>query len=266
MAKYIGTISMAEWGEEAIRRVFDRLDGHELYLGRETGKGGFKHYQYCMDCAGDLERYANNNYLGWHIELCVDWEKSKNYCRKSGNYLYIGDSIEERYYNWAIGRNPLPIWRDWGCSIARQNDRGITVWVDTDGGNAKSTFSYLVERRGKAFSIPATEQKPKNIIDYTAMHYDNEPMIIVDIPRAVSITKELCNALETLKDGKLESAKYHGTKRFIKGVKILVFTNHFIPQEIYKTLTEDRWEIISLKAWKEEHYPRKSQGSHQGNT
>lgn len=238
---------MGHWNVDSIKSVFQNLDGHELYLGRETGKGGFRHYQFCMDCAGDLEKYANNNSLGWHIESAVDWEKSKAYCRKTGDYLYFGDSIEERYYQWIKSKGVLPIWKSFGASVVCQNDRQITVWVDTQGGASKSTWCYLVERRGKCLSVPRTEQNPTRISDYVAMHYDNEPLIVVDIPRDDKITPSLCKALEDIKDGKISSAKYQGTRRFIKGVKILVFTNHWIPKETYAALSEDRWIVRSIK-------------------
>lgn len=88
------------------------------------------------------------------------------------------------------------------------------------------------------------------------MHYDNEPIIVVDIPRDEKVTKKLCKALEDIKDGNINSAKYQGTKRFIKGVKVIVFTNHWIPKEVYAALTDDRWRVYSVE----------KADSHQGNT
>ncbi|AJD07508.1 replication-associated protein [Odonata-associated circular virus 21] len=248
--QYIGTISAEDWNEDGIIRVFENLDGHELYIGREIGKHGFRHYQFCMDCAGDLEKYTADNRTGWHVERCISWEMSKGYCRKTGDYRYIGDSREERYYAWLRARRPLPIWRSFGASVVKQNDRSITVWVDTEGKAGKSTFSYILERRGKCLNIPRTEHNPTRLIDFVAMHYKGEPLIIVDIPRDQKLGKELCRALETIKDGVITSAKYQGTKMFIKGVKILVFTNHFLDKTTYAALTEDRWDVKSLKASK----------------
>lgn len=264
MPKYIGTISMEMWNEDAIIRVYENLDGKELYLGRETGRNGFKHYQYCMHCAGDLVQYNESNNLGWHIELCVSWEESKNYCRKGGNYLYLGDSIEERTYAYIRSRPTLPIWKAFATNLARQNDRGIDVWVDTDGKSGKSTWCYLLERRGKVLTIPRTEKSPKLILDFVAAHYNNEPVIAVDIPRSETLDIATCNVLETLKDGTINSAKYQGKKMFIKGVRIIVFTNHFIPndskdpkKDVYGKLTKDRWNVYSVQAWRR---------SRQGNT
>lgn len=246
--QYIGTISKKDWPVEAITRIYQNLDGHELILGDETGNGGYRHFQFCMDCAGNLREYADINSLGWHIEECVSWDAAKNYCRKTGNYLYFGDSIEERYYKWIRSRKPLQCWQTFGASVAHQTDRQITVWVDTDGCAGKSTFAYILERRGKCLNIPRTEHNPTKLLDFVAMHYNNEPLIVVDIPRDQKVSKDLCRALETVKDGVITSAKYHGTKKFIKGVKILVFTNHFLDKSVYAALTKDRWDVKSLKA------------------
>lgn len=249
--KWIGTISRSEYSESDIRTVAEKVDFHELYVGREVGRSGFAHYQFCIDCAGDLETLNADLCLGWHIERAVDWEKSKNYCRKSGNYLYIGDSREERYYNWITRKPAKDIWRTFGCSVVSQNDRCITCWVDTQGSATKSTFCYILERRGKCLSVPRTEQSATRIIDFVTAHYNNEPLIIVDLPRDKKVTADLCKALETIKDGTLTSAKYHGQKIFAKGVKILLFTNHYIPKQTYTALSRDRWDVRSVKKYEE---------------
>lgn len=251
--QYIGTISAENWTEDGIKHIFNRLDGHELYVGREIGKSGYRHYQFCMDCAGDLESYNDNNALGWHVERCISWEESKNYCRKTDNYLYIGNSREERYYQWIKQKPTLPIWIAFGSKLASQNDRQIDIWIDTEGNHSKSTFSYLLERRGRCLCVPRDQQSPRELMDFIAMHYNNEPIIIIDIPREASVTKKLCNALESLKDGSLNSSKYHGIKKYIKGVKILVFTNNYVDGEIYKTLTKDRWRKFTVQQWLKHH-------------
>nr|QJQ37764.1 replication-associated protein [Cressdnaviricota sp.] len=103
--KYCATISRESIKEHQLVRLLNLLDLHEAYIGRETGNRGFQHYQCCIDCAGDLERFNREHNLGWHVETCISWECSKNYCRKTGNYRYVGDSIEEREFN-RISRRP----------------------------------------------------------------------------------------------------------------------------------------------------------------
>lgn len=246
--QYMGTISAEKWNIDGIKQVLRNLDVKEAYIGTETGKGGFKHYQFCVNCGGDLEEYASDNSLGWHIENCVSWEKSVDYCRKDGNYVYLGKSREEQYYFWAKGRGLRPIWLSALSKLASQNDREIDIWIDSNGHHGKSFTNYLLQRRGVAFCVDGDSRLMENI----AMNYDNEPLMIVDIPRAEKIDADLISTLEKLKDGIISTGKYQGSKKYIRGCKILVFTNHFIPKELYKKLTPDRWRTYSVEAWEKE--------------
>nr|WQA30190.1 MAG: rep protein [Cressdnaviricota sp.] len=97
--KYVATISQSSIKEHQLVRLLQLLDLHEAYIGREVGTRGFKHYQCCIDCGSDLHRFNTEHNLGWHIEDCISWNDSKNYCRKTDNYRYLGDSIEEREDN-----------------------------------------------------------------------------------------------------------------------------------------------------------------------
>lgn len=234
---------MEEWGCRGVRKVFENLDWHELYLGREVGRGGYKHIQFCADCAGDLEQYASKNNLGWHIEKCVSWELSINYCRKEGDYSYFGNSIEERTFRAIRRREFNKFQKDICNSIRDVDDRKITVWIDRKGSQGKSTLLYIMERAGKWFSIPRTEQSANRINDFVAMHYNNEEVIVLDLARAKKLHSDQAEVLEDIKDGLIKSSKYQGTTRFIKGVKVLVYTNQWIPKDTYKMLTEDRWDI-----------------------
>lgn len=241
--KYVGTISMEKWNLDGIQQVFKSLDGHELIVGEEIGKGGFRHYQFCMDCAGDLEQYSDDNSLGWHVEKCVSWDDSVRYCEKDGRYHYFGSSIEEREYKRIKSRRVLPLWKHIVASLVRQNDREITYWCDKRGGRAKSTLIYILARRGIVFPIPRAECEPRRILDYIAMNYNGERVIALDLPRRQKLNWDWVEALEDIKDGLIASSKYQGRVRFIKGVRILVTANKYIPEELYKELTEDRWDV-----------------------
>lgn len=242
--KYIGTIRFYERAEQDLTLVYEKLDGKELYAGREVGRSGYKHYQFCMDCSGDLEKFVIDYSLGWHVERAVDWESSKNYCRKTNDYLYLGNSIEERSHRWNERRSVLPIWRTVIAKVVRQNDRQITVWIDRKGGVGKSSLFYILARRGIGFPIPRSDCTPTRLLDFIASKYNNEKVILIDLPRSRKIDVDLAEVLEDVKDGLIASAKYQGTTKFIKGVKVLVATNHLIEYSAYNSLTIDRWDLI----------------------
>lgn len=245
--KYVATVSAEQWSKRQLIRVLKNLDLKEAYIGNEYGYGGYHHYQCAFDIGGDLNEYADKNALGWHIEDCVTWQDAVNYCRKTGNYTYLGSSREEREFRSAISRPRLPIWNDFESTLNSQNDRQITVWIDRRGSSGKSTWGYIMCRQGRAISIPRTESNGHRMNDYICMNYANEEMVILDLPRKKKLTEEHTEVLEDLKDGNLSTAKYQGTKQFIRGVKVIVFTNNWIEPEVYKTLTNDRWDIHVIK-------------------
>ena len=82
-------------------------------------------------------------------------------------------------------------------------------------------------------------------MDYIAMHYDNQPVIWIDLPRSRLVDKDLAECLEDIKDGLIASAKYEGTLRFIRGVKVIVTTNHWVDKTAYKMLSTDRWDVFT---------------------
>lgn len=240
--KYIGTISRSEWTYGAIKGVLRGLDVHEYVVGREIGRNGYKHYQVAIDCAGDLLQYVVNNHCGWHVEVCKDWRKSCNYCRKGGEFYEFSDRFEFGEYIRIRKMPPNDLQYYIDKSLLDNNDRAIIFWIDHRGSRGKSTWLYLNERRGEVFSIPRDGQTAKGVIDFIAQQYEDEPVICLDLPRKAVVSESLCNILEQVKDGQISSAKYQGAKKFIKGVKVLVFTNHRIPNPVFKSLTRDRWD------------------------
>lgn len=253
--KYVATISRELWREHTVVRLLQLLDLHEAYLGREVGNGGFEHYQCAIDCAGDLSRFVSCHDLGWHIEDCISWDKAVEYCRKTDDYRYIGDSIEEREYQRIRHRPTNIVGTRIDQHLRAQNDRNISICVDTLGGTGKSTHGYLNVRRGKWFAVPRTAETPVRIMDYIAMHYDNEEVIWIDLPRTRQVDKSLAECLEDIKDGLIASSKYEGRMRLIRGVKVLVTTNHWVEKSTFKTLSADRWDVFKAIPSAEESSP-----------
>lgn len=243
--KYVATISQECIKEHQLVRLLQLLDLHEAYIGREVGARGFRHYQCAIDCAADLEKFNREHCLGWHVENCASWGNAINYCRKTDDYRYLGNSIEEREYNRIRRRTTNTVGNRIQYHIDHQNDRKISICVDTKGGTGKSTYGYLNVRRGKWFAVPRTAETPVRIMDYIAMKYNNEEVIWIDLPRNRVVDKDLAECLEDIKDGLVSSAKYEGNIKLIRGVKVLVTTNHWVEKSAYKMLTEDRWDIFT---------------------
>lgn len=243
--RYCATISREQIKEHQLVRLLQLMDLHEAYIGREVGARGFRHFQCCIDCAGDLQRFNDEHNLGWHLEVCVSWRDAVNYCRKTGDYRYLGDSIEEREFRRIERRATNIVGKRIQSHIDHQNDREISICVDTVGGTGKSTYGYLHVRSGEWFTVPRTEETPTRIMDFIARHYKNEEVIWIDLPRSLHVDVRMAECLEDIKDGLIASAKYEGCTRLIRGVKVLVTTNHWIDKEAYHTLSLDRWDIFT---------------------
>lgn len=244
--EYIGTISRAEWSGSAIKKLLRTLDVDWGIFGRETGKSGYEHWQFAIKTASDLSAWNDRNKLGWHIENCISWEKAVRYCRKDGRYFLFGNPprSERQYYRYRTRQFRLnEIQSQILRELRHQSDRTIQVWIDRKGGVGKSTIGYLENIGGRWLSVPRTEQSGVKILDFIAMHYDGEKVICVDLPRQKTLTPELCGVLEDIKDGQVYSAKYQGTKLFLRGIKVVVFTNSWVPKKTYESLSKDRWDI-----------------------
>lgn len=243
--KYVATISSESFKEHFVVRLLQTLDLHECYLGREVGRGGYRHFQCAIDCAGDLERFTREHCLGWHVEPCISWEQAVRYCRKTGNYRYVGDSIEEREFT-RISRRPKNIvGKRIDEHLRNQGDRKISICVDTVGNTGKTQNGYIHIRNGTWFTIPRSAETPTRIMDYIAMHYNNEQVIWIDLPRTRKVDNDMAECLEDIKDGIIASAKYEGHLKLIRGVKVLVTTNHWIEKNTYKLLSADRWDVFT---------------------
>lgn len=216
-------------------------------FGRETGRSGYQHWQFALKTSSDLEDWNNRHGFGWHIENAVSWEKAVLYCRKDGRYFLVGNPprAERMFFKYRVSKAFKPN-RDQRAilrELHNQNDRTIQVWIDRKGSSGKSTIGYLENIGGRWLSVPRTEQSGVKILDFVAMHYDGEKVVCVDLPRQKTLTPELCGVLEDIKDGQVYSGKYQGTKLFIRGIKIVVFTNQWIPKKTYESLSKDRWDI-----------------------
>lgn len=219
-------------------------------IGRETGKSGYDHWQFAVRCAGDLEQRVRDDNLGWHVEKCISWDKAVKYCRKDGRYTLFGNppASERLYKKYRQGLIRLTATQlDILRSVRRQNDRSVTVWIDRHGSSGKSYIGYLEEIGGRWLSVPRTEQSATRMIDYIAMKYDKQKAVLIDLPRQKVLTEGLCGVIEDLKDGNIKSAKYQGTEHFVRGLKVIVFTNNYIPPKAFKALSEDRWDIHIIK-------------------
>lgn len=170
---------------------------------------------------------VNDSSLEEIVKKHLHWAKECFNCKPRFNML--GD----------INKLVLKDWqKDVLNQLENQNDRQI-IWVyDKIGGKGKSWLTdYLLDNFD---SIMFNSGR----ISDMAQAFDNEEMVIFDLPRSADIDFTPYRAMEMFKDGRIFSPKYGSCMKRFKKCKVIVFSNEMPDQD---RLTSDRWNIIDLE-------------------
>lgn len=221
-------------------QMVEELDLHKWVIGFEVGKDGYRHLQGRIRVSkGEDEAFLTvKSYLPLaHIEKCSDtWE----YERKSGRFLSSEDTPEIRAVRFG---KPTHLQKMWLELLESANDRNIDVIFDPSGNHGKSWFVNWMYETGKGFYCPPTIDTVKGLIQWIASGYNNEGVILIDIPRSWKWSEQLYVAIESIKDGLVYDTRYYSKLRNIRGCKVMCFTNEM--PKIDK-LSADRWRIAEI--------------------
>ena len=124
--------------------------------------------------------------------------------------------------------------------LRTQNDRQVDVWYDPIGNRGKSWLAGHLYEKGKACVVPRDWTQASEITNYLIHNYNDEGIIVIDIPRESPIPKGFYACVEMIKDGLIASTKWEGKMRNIRGVKILILTNKKLDAD---GLSKDRWRF-----------------------
>lgn len=226
--------------KRVLRAMVEQNDTKKYIIAKESGFGGYEHWQIRI-------KVSNDNFFEWikkniptaHVEEASEtWE----YERKEGCYWTSEDTKEIRALRF--GKPNLKQKRVLQA-MKKQGDREILVWFDKSGKQGKSWLCGHLWEKGKACYVPPTLSSVKDIISWVHSAYNNEGLIIIDIPRSWKWNEALYTAIETIKDGLVYDPRYSARMRNIRGVKVLCLTNT-MPK--VSALSEDRWKIIGEEA------------------
>lgn len=221
--------------KKILKIMLETNDCKKWVIAMETGHGGYDHYQVRLQTSNDGFFEWTKNYIPTaHVEKAQDaWE----YERKEGHYWTSWDTNEIRSCRFGcLTKAQRGIMR----ALREQNDRQIDVLVDKRGNWGKSWLARHLYETGEAFLVPPTVKDVQGIVQWIASGYNNESIVIIDIPRSWKWSEQLYTAIETIKDGMVYDTRYHAQMRDIWGVKVLVFTNE-MPK--VSALSADRWRI-----------------------
>lgn len=220
-------------------KFFEEYDIHKWIIARETGKGGYEHWQFRFQTSQDdiFEEFKDWFKKG-HIEKASDtW----NYERKDGNYLTDTDNayiLRRRFGRMSTVQSLV-------LQLARESgDRDVIVWHTNEGRCGKSFFTSALWERGLAHYIQPSNTAKGLIQDVASEFIENgyRPMVVIDIPRTWKWTDDLYFAIEKIKDGLIKDTRYHSRTIDIVGTAVIVMCNSY--PKVGK-LSADRWIIYS---------------------
>lgn len=233
------TYSKTRIGWADIKKILTLNDCKKWIVADETGLGGYKHWQIRLET-------SNKDFFDWmktyfpysHVE---EAEVQKfDYERKEGRYWTSEDTYEIRQCRFGkLNDRQKKVLEDLDTQTVRQVD----VWYDPDGSKGKSWLAIHLWEVGKAFVVPRAQCTPEKMSAFVCSAYRGEPYIIIDLPRASKPKETLYEAMEEIKDGLVFDHRYEGKTRDIRGVKLVVFTNHKLE---LKKLSYDRWRLHGM--------------------
>lgn len=210
-------------------------DIHKWIYAKETGQGGYKHWQVRIYASCSFEE-LKSAFPEAHIEQSTEWGE---YERKESNFVCSEDTSDILRCRYGkLRKNQSAILRE----VMQQSDRSIHVVYDPNGNTGKSFLCRYLYERNIGFYVPPTVRTTQGIIQYVASGYRGQRIIVIDIPRSSKWTNELYEGIEAIKDGLVYDTRYSAKMRDIWGVKILCLTNS---QPKLDALSLDRWIILN---------------------
>lgn len=224
------------------KKLFLFLEVHDIHkwiIGRETGRGGYKHWQIRFQTSNEE---IFDDFKEWfkqgHLEKASDtWE----YETKSGDYFRDDDNAEKLLQRFGPFRD---VQQRVINTVESSGDRSIVVWCTEEGNVGKSWMcGALWERRLAHYVQP--QNTAKGLIQDCAsevIQNGQRPIIVIDIPRTWKWTEDLYCAIESIKDGLIKDPRYGSRTINIRGTKLLILCNSR-PQ--LGKLSLDRWTILT---------------------
>lgn len=236
---YMVTAPREKVCKRAIKIMLDENDCKRWIVAKETGKGGYEHWQIRVESSNkDFFRWMKKNIGGAHVEKAEVQDFA--YERKEGTFWTSEDTTEIRICRFGELR---PWQKQLQKRLKKQSVREIDVVLDSVGNKGKTFFTIALWERGEALVVPRYSCTPEKLSAFVCSAYNGESLVIIDIPRAGKPTTALYETMEEVKDGLVFDPRYSGKTKNIRGVKIVVFTNHELN---LKQLSDDRWKLHGI--------------------
>lgn len=215
----------------------------------ETGEGGTPHLQGFIHFNQPV---ALSTIKSWnprlHLEQTRSVVQSVAYCsdptKRTGQLWHLGYSVPSQTRPWILKEDQL---YDWQRNLAAEmelpaNDRSIIWYQDATGGSGKTAMArYILATFGsKALYLSGGCAKD---ISYQVVKAKEDPCVVLFNLARSQEGKVSYAAMETIKDGLIQSGKYEGGMRMFAPPHVVIFAN-WAPD--IAALSADRWMIRQL--------------------
>lgn len=199
---------------------------------------GYVHWQGVFSLKVKHRMCEVKNLLGYnkmHLEPCQNWYSSLNYTSKEETRI-AGPWNEKTVLVKTITElRPWQIELEKEC-LTEPDDRSIHWFYDRNGNNGKTVFAkYMAVRHG------ATVLSSGKTADL-AYICDSPRIVIFNLARSVE-DRFNYQALESIKDGMILSAKYESKMKLFNPPHVIVLANWLPDME---ALSRDRWRITHM--------------------
>lgn len=225
-------------GFEKVGAMFESLGADRYVIGEEVGESGYQHYQCRVVFKTEKDWNHLINVFAGIGHVSPTQVRDFKYCEKEGKFYRSWEKVLNKYADLKL----LQWQGETVAELRDQNEREVTVIVDTEGNHGKSWLRKYLQVNNICQYIPQMDDA-KDIMRI-AMKKAGKGYCF-DLPRADSDrrNREMWRAIEQIKDGYLYEDRYSFQEMWIDPPKILVFTNDMPPME---TLSKDRWRIWEI--------------------
>lgn len=250
---------------EDISYLEKALGEGEYIFGEEVGEEGTPHLQGAVRFTNPRSfNSIRNLFRNNHVEMCKNWEASKNYCAKDGEvHTNIvakapkgkkkinpeGQALAEKLKAQVLEAYSGVVWKQWQREILDilaypPPPRTINWYWDAEGGTGKSFLSKYVCCRFVTVLAEGKQSDCFNQVRDLIWEQVKVPhVVILDLPRH-SQGYENYGLVEKLKNGFFYSGKYEGGICIYPDVHVFVFAN-FHPD--LSKFSADRWNVVKIE-------------------
>lgn len=215
----------------------------------EQGENGTPHLQGYLHYK---EAVALSTIKAWnprlHLEPTRSVVQSVAYCsdpaKRHGAIWTLGYAVPDQPRLFIIDEGDLYTWqRDLVASLALPaDDRSIIWYQDRLGGSGKTAMArYLLAALGRK-CLYLSGGAAKDIL-YQVVKMKEDPSVILFNLARTAEGKVSYQAIETVKDGLVQSGKYEGGFRMFPPPHVIIFANW--PPD-FTALSHDRWILREL--------------------